>query len=229
MNRICVVCGSSFEAKTNRAKYCCEKCKNRSRFGRSIDDVRAENEKTKLELLKWYKRGKKDKEIAEKIGRSVTWVQKTRIDMGLPRQGYKKAREKEIHKQELAQMEVRFCKKCGSYFYPIRVNQIYCSKACEKSVNHQINDIKRKRRVQEAYIDDIELHELYRKEKGVCYLCGELCDWNDVKYVNGIAHALKNYPSREHVIPISKGGLHSWENVRLAHIKCNSSKGVKYG
>ena len=229
MNRICVVCGSSFEAKTDRAKYCCEYCKNRSRFERSIEDVREEREKAGLELLKWYKKGLKDKEIAAKIGRSVTWVQKTRISMGLPRQGYKKAREKEIHKQELAQMEVRFCKKCGSYFYPIRVNQIYCSKACERSANHQINDIKRKRRVHEAYIDDIDLHELYRKEKGVCYLCGELCDWNDVKYVNGIAHVLRNYPSREHVKPISKGGLHSWENVRLAHIKCNSSKGVKYG
>lgn len=229
MNRVCVICGSNFEAKTERAKYCSEYCKNRSRFKRSIDDVRAENEKLKLELLKWYKKGLKDKEIASKIGRSVTWAQKTRIDMGLPRQGYKKAREKENHKQELAQMEVRFCKKCGSYFYPIRVNQIFCSKACEKSMNHQVNDIVRKRLVEKAKVDKIPLDAVYKKYNGICYLCGGQCDYQAVKIVNGIPKALGDYPSREHVIPLSKGGLHSWENVRLAHIKCNSSKGVRYG
>ena len=229
MNTICVVCGSSFEAKTIRAKYCSEKCKNHSRFGKKIDDVRAQRDQAKLDLVKWYKKGLIDKQIAEKIGRSVTWTQKTRVEMGLPRQGYKKAKEKEKHKQELAQIEVRFCKRCGSYFYPIRINQIYCTKACGKSSNHQVHDIKRKRRVQEAYVDDIDLHELYRRDKGICYLCGGLCDWNDVRYSHGIPHALANYPSREHIKPLSKGGLHSWENVRLAHIGCNSSKGVSYG
>lgn len=229
MNRICVVCGASFEAKTNRAKYCCTKCKNHSRFGKTFEAIREENKTLKLEILKWYKKGKKDKEIAEQIGRSVTWVQKTRNAMGLPRQGYKEAQKREVHKQELAQIEVRFCKRCGSYFYPIRINQLYCSKACQKSVSHQVHDIKRKRRVQEAYVDDIDLHELYRRDKGVCYLCGGLCDWNDVRYSHGIPHALANYPSREHIKPLSKGGLHSWENVRLAHIGCNSSKGVSYG
>lgn len=229
MNSICVACGSSFESKTNRAKYCCEKCKNRSRFEQNIDDIRAEREQAKLGVLKWYKKGLLDREIAQKIGRSVTWVQKTRVTMGLPRQGLKKAKEKEKHKQELAQMEVRFCKRCGSYFYPIRINQIYCTKACERSSNHQVHDIKRKRRVKDAYIDDIDLHELYRKYDGICYLCGEECDWNDVKVIDGIPHALGNYPSREHIRPLSKGGLHSFDNVKLAHIRCNSSKGVKYG
>lgn len=229
MNSICVVCGSSFESKTDRAKYCCVRCKNHSRFERSIDDVRDQREQAKLDLVKWYKKGLIDKQIAEKIGRSVAWVQKTRIAMDLPRQGFKKTKEKEIRKQELAQMEVRFCKRCNSYFYPIRVNQIYCSNACEKSANHQVHDIKRKRRVNTAYVDDIEIHELYRREKGICYLCGGLCDWNDVRYINGIPHPLRNYPSREHVKPLSKGGLHSWDNVRLAHIGCNSSKGAKYG
>lgn len=225
----CVVCGSEFKAKTIRAKYCCKKCANHSRFTRTADEVRAENEMIKLELLKWYKKGLIDKEIAKKISKSTSWVQQTRNKMDLPRQGVKKLKKKEIHKQELAQMEVRFCKRCGSYFYPIRENQIFCSVACQRNMSHQINDIKRKRRVQEAYIDDIDLHELYRKYDGVCYLCGEQCDWNDIKYINGIPHTFGDYPSREHMVPLSKGGLHSWDNVRLAHIRCNSSKGVKYG
>jgi 5-methylcytosine-specific restriction endonuclease McrA len=29
----------------------------------------------------------------------------------------------------------------------------------------------------------------------------------------------------DHIIPISRGGLHEWENVRLTHPFCNMSKG----
>lgn len=190
---------------------------------------RRQNEELKKEILRLYKRGLYDKEIAAKIGRSVSWVQHLRVEMGLPRQGYKKAREKETHKQELAQMEVRFCKKCGSFFYPKSTNQIYCSKACEKYTNHQVHDIKRKRLEDLQKVDDISLDAVFKKYDGICYLCGGKCDYHDVRYVNGVPKALGNYPSREHVIPLSKGGLHSWDNIRLAHIRCNSSKGVKYG
>ena len=35
------------------------------------------------------------------------------------------------------------------------------------------------------------------------------------------------YPSIDHVKPISKGGLHEWGNVQLAHFSCNSKKGDK--
>ena len=33
-----------------------------------------------------------------------------------------------------------------------------------------------------------------------------------------------NYPSIDHIIPVSRGGLHSWDNVRLAHFLCNAVK-----
>ena len=33
----------------------------------------------------------------------------------------------------------------------------------------------------------------------------------------------------EHVIPLSKGGQHVWDNVRPAHWKCNMDKGDKLG
>ena len=33
-----------------------------------------------------------------------------------------------------------------------------------------------------------------------------------------------NYPSIDHVIPVSKGGTHTWDNVKLAHRHCNTMK-----
>ena len=76
---------------------------------------------------------------------------------------------------------------------------------------------------------DITLQKLFNKYDGICYLCGKECDFNDkVITEEGYTIVGKTYPSIEHIIPISKNGLHSWDNVNLAHHYCNSIKSDKY-
>ena len=49
-------------------------------------------------------------------------------------------------------------------------------------------------------------------------------------YINNRFICGNNYPTIDHVIPLAKGGMHSWDNVRLAHHNCNSIKGDRlYG
>ena len=74
---------------------------------------------------------------------------------------------------------------------------------------------------------DITLAKLYERDKGICYLCGCECDYSDFEAADSIFKVGKTYPSIEHIIPISKGGTHSWDNIKLAHISCNSKKGDK--
>lgn len=74
---------------------------------------------------------------------------------------------------------------------------------------------------------DATLKALYEKYNGVCYLCGEFCDWNDGEWKNGIFYAYGRYPSRDHVIALANGGDDTWSNLRLAHLSCNASKGTK--
>ena len=71
---------------------------------------------------------------------------------------------------------------------------------------------------------DITIQKLYRRDNGICYLCGGLCDWNDKEIRENTIVCGNQYPSIDHVMPLSKGGLHSWDNVRLAHRICNSLK-----
>ena len=33
-------------------------------------------------------------------------------------------------------------------------------------------------------------------------------------------------PSIDHLIPVSDGGAHTWDNVALAHRTCNSTRGT---
>lgn len=60
---------------------------------------------------------------------------------------------------------------------------------------------------------DLTLQGVFDRDAGICYLCDEVVD--------------RGHASVEHVVPLSKGGSHTWTNVRLAHISCNSRKGVK--
>ena len=228
MNKVCEFCGANFESRRISTRFCSKECADRSRNIYKREQKQLRNEKLMLEFIRLYKTGKIDKEIAVKIGKSKTWCCQMRVKLGLPRQGLKKLQQKEAHKQDLAQMEVRFCKKCGTFFYPIRLNQIFCSTKCQRNLYNQSNDIKRKR-LKDMSAADIPLDEVYRKYNGICYLCGGKCDFDDYEWVNGHKNVHGNYPSREHVIPLSKGGSHTWDNVKLAHIRCNSSKGVRCG
>lgn len=103
----------------------------------------------------------------------------------------------------------------------------YCCEKCADDHRERLKDARRRSRIKKATIDsDISLRAVYERDKGRCYLCGELCDWND--YTRNGNHFIvgKQYPSIEHVIPLSRGGKHSWDNVRLAHHRCNTIKGI---
>lgn len=63
-------------------------------------------------------------------------------------------------------------------------------------------------------IDRLTLYELYNWK---CILCKEEIPW-DKRVPHPRAATL------EHIIPITKGGQHIWENVAPAHLMCNSSK-----
>jgi 5-methylcytosine-specific restriction endonuclease McrA len=73
----------------------------------------------------------------------------------------------------------------------------------------------------------ITLEKLFRRDRGQCYICGGICDWNDFSIKDNAFIAGQTYPSIDHVKPLAKGGEHSWDNVKLAHFVCNSLKSDK--
>lgn len=66
----------------------------------------------------------------------------------------------------------------------------------------------------------ITIRKLRIRDKNICQICGKPVDDSDIE--NG--HARSMYPTLDHIIPLSKGGTHTWNNVQLAHLGCNSSK-----
>lgn len=121
------------------------------------------------------------------------------------------------------QVSFKVCAECGELFYPKNINNVCCSPKCSKKRNNRKKDT----RINSGNtIDkDITLTKLYERDKGVCYLCGSRCDWND-KQINeyGATIVGETYPTIEHVVPLCDGGMHSWSNIKLACHKCNSFK-----
>ena len=116
------------------------------------------------------------------------------------------------------------CPVCGTI-----TDKKYCSIECNQKVNEARKDANRRKKIKNALIDkDINLERLYNRDGGVCAICGGKCDWSDHQYRGRYFIVGKNYPSIDHIVPLSWGGLHSWANVQLAHHGCNTAKGAKY-
>ena len=113
------------------------------------------------------------------------------------------------------------CVICGK----LTVYKYCCCGKCSRKRNNNIKEVRRRAKLRNAIVDkDITLESVYRRDRGVCYICGGLCNWNDREVRDECVVCGNSYPSLDHVIPLAKGGLHEWGNVRLAHRVCNSLK-----
>lgn len=122
-----------------------------------------------------------------------------------------KRREKALNMMSI-QLSLKTCPICGEMFCG---DKTYCSKKCREQ---------NKWHMKEGYRNLFPLEEVFKRDNGICYLCGKPCDWKDYKVVDGARVYGDFYPSRDHVIPKSKGGMNAWENIRLAHRICYSVK-----
>lgn len=123
-----------------------------------------------------------------------------------------KAREKD------AKLNKR-CEECGIPFKASSSRQIYCTEACaNRTYNRRKETMRRRRlRINGAIDHSINIAKLIKRDKGVCGICGGKVD-STVDSNDG------DYPSIDHVIPVARGGTHTWDNVQLAHRRCNIIK-----
>lgn len=124
------------------------------------------------------------------------------------------------------QISMCVCKQCGGI---VIGNKNFCSVSCYKKYDSKKREIRRRIKIQDNGNADytISLERLIKRDNNICYLCGQKCNLEDYTYRGNTFIAGNYYPSIEHVIPLSKGGTHTWNNVKLAHRICNSMKGNK--
>lgn len=132
-------------------------------------------------------------------------------------------RRAEREAERIAQAESRKhpCPVCGR----ITTRKKYCSNDCSRKAENKAREIKRRHVIAGRCVDkDITVLSLYKRDGGICYLCGRPTRLEDYTERGGTIICGDWYPSIDHVIPLAHGGLHSWDNVRLAHRRCNYLK-----
>lgn len=132
----------------------------------------------------------------------------------------KRLAEQQLHKLEMQQLLTKECIVCGKTFKAKSRNNKCCSKACSKRRDNLLHE---KRIYKNGKPDlSITLAKLYKRDDGICQICRRSINFNCDSNSD-------YYPSIDHIIPISKGGEHQWDNVQLACRCCNTLKGDKVG
>ena len=114
----------------------------------------------------------------------------------------------------------RDCGVCSIECKRIKLRRIERESKKRRGVND--NDRHRAKKYGCAYDPSITLKKLVERDGLRCAICGGMCDWNDLTYSG---HCGPTYPSKDHIIPLAKGGTHTWDNMQVAHFICNSRKG----
>ena len=75
-----------------------------------------------------------------------------------------------------------------------------------------------KRRAIYAKGDKIDHLAVFEACNWVCFLCKQTID-------RRLRHPHLMAATLEHIVPLSRGGTHTWDNVTASHAKCNFARG----
>ena len=222
LNCTCAHCGVGFVTTNKTKMYCSRRCNRDAWIVRNPEANKAA--KAKQAALE-----KEKKRNAPKYTRIVfnSCVTCARVFVAKQKKKYccpdchPTAVKTKGNKESLAARVCAVCgKPCG---YTFGRAKIYCSKECRHQGDvfkegRRASKAKRRRLVGGAASETVKPFKVFDRDKWRCQLCG--CKTPKSKR-NTLSD---NAPELDHIIPISKGGDHSYKNTQCACRKCNGLK-----
>lgn len=210
----CVICGKSFDTFRDVVKVCSHECAVKNEKNRKSHNVIQKHCaicETNFETYWQAQATCGNKEC------QVTYRKK--------RHAERSAKAIRMKPKRTIVYESRVCVQCGKLF---SIDSAFNTKTCSDECRRKWKNKSRDNRIpKEQIVDtDITLDRLFKRDNGICWICGKQSTLDDWQYSkNGKRYPGDNRAEIDHVIPVSRGGLHSWDNVRIAHHKCNHNKG----
>lgn len=116
----------------------------------------------------------------------------------------------------------RQCPECGSVFTPEIGSRfrVYCSIKCGRRAAKRVGRNNGKARIRAQATESVDFNKVFDRDGWRCQLCGR----STPRRLRGTIKP--NAPELDHIVPISKGGAHSYLNTQCACRECNGSKGA---
>ena len=115
------------------------------------------------------------------------------------------------------------CLGCGDQFN--RFDQGSKCNSCKRASDIQARQIRRLRKKGGGVYDaGIDYTKLYQSGDGLCAICRLPCDDPSVWLSWEGLNWMPNAPTVDHIVALANGGTHTWNNVQLACLRCNSHK-----
>lgn len=133
---------------------------------------------------------------------------------------------------------IRQCDHCGKEYEPYN-GALTCSPECEYQrdrrqqrdyyAHRMATDPEYRARMFGAYharrmviegigSEVVVYEEVFERDGWICQLCGDPID-REAEWPDPYS------PSLDHVVPLARGGAHTYDNVQCTHLRCNLSKG----
>lgn len=222
VDRICVVCRREFKGRPDR-KYCSPAC--RSRRPRDLVKARARDRTPKRREAQrrrykerkqrlWLERAARDFQRALVIEGPLMLVRAPilpRVPKWTPEYKRKRDRERRWESRGRPVLVAGYCQECATAFVGSGRPR-YCSSDCARRHARRIAKWRRKRSFKGQRQDVIRLPKLALRDGWLCHICRR--------------KVVRKTWSVDHLIPRAHGGMHTWENVALAHHRCNTLRGA---
>lgn len=243
---VCAQCQITFESPRKR-KYCCTQCNWRAQRLKINPDAAVRQPPKHLRNCKCcekdyqYHPAGQDKGHEHERGlfcsracRSVDLAVKRGIkidSLAIAKRRYKAIIQPEIdalcriamHIEKPKLFRIK-CKHCIAQIV-VRRNGGLHKQVCDecitasKKISKSISKAKRRAVERGATAENINPINVFRRDKWRCRLCGT----KTPQKLRGTYE--QRAPELDHVLPLSKGGSHTWGNVQCACRACNNSKG----
>jgi 5-methylcytosine-specific restriction endonuclease McrA len=114
----------------------------------------------------------------------------------------------------------RSCRECKARFAPEYGNKrkVFCSESCLKRAGRRVARKKERARLRTCQVETVDPTRVFDRDGWRCQCCRK----SSPRERRGTYHP--RAPELDHIIPLSKGGEHSYRNTQLLCRACNGAK-----
>lgn len=214
----CAHCGAKFESLRKNSKYCCNRCK--------VAAWRRQNpERVQEHIKNYFLRREAHKACAIYAGYcngcGSAFVSRRKRAYCSPKCARKAWNS--AHYKSTAP-DARICRCCGNRFVATKAvtrPTDFCGPLCKSNTirsQKRTGRIKRKAKQRGAMVETVNPLQVFARDGWRCQLCGV----KTPKEKRGTY--APDAPELDHIMPLSKGGEHSYLNTQCACRRCNGLK-----